>query len=163
LNQNRGMTIGAGGGTISVDSGRTLTYGGGGIIAGTGTLTVTGGGKFTVSSNSTWTGPLVVNGGSTISISNQTILNPRPTPPITCENGTLEETNRGANGTFSPTSRNIVLGPNGGTLSYTTANTLIILQSPTVISGSGSLTKAGAGIISVVTPATYTGATIVNA
>jgi fibronectin-binding autotransporter adhesin len=159
LNTNRGIALGASGGTISIASGQTVTYGG--IMAGSGSLTVTGPGKITLGGNSTWTGPLVVNGGGTVGIDNQTSLNSSATAPITLNNGTIEETNPGANGTFTPVGRNISLGAGGGTLSYTTAGTLIIVQTGTVISGTagGALNKAGAGIIAVVTPATYDGPT----
>ncbi len=163
LNGNRGIQINAGGGTFNIASGQTLVYGAFGVIAGSGTLNVTGPGKFTISSDSTWTGPLVVSGGGTVSIGNQTRLNATATGTITLDNGTIEETNPGASGTFTPAGRNIVLGPGGGTLSYTTSGVLIIVQTGTVISGVGGLTKDGAGIIAVVTPATYAGPTHVVA
>src|SRR5262245_20385860 len=77
-----------------------------GIISGTGSLTKTGPGKLTLGGVNTWTGPLIVNGGGTVSIDNQTRLNSSATTPITLNNGTIEETNPGANGTFTPVGRN---------------------------------------------------------
>jgi len=50
LNSNRGITMNAGGGTVSAASGTTLTYGG--LIAGSGSLAVPGAGTLDLTSNS---------------------------------------------------------------------------------------------------------------
>ena len=171
------QTIGsiAGAGTVALGAG-SLTTGGNnsstafsGVFTGTGTLTKTGTGTLSLSTNSTWTGPLIVNGGGVLSYANQTNLNTAAgSGTMTLDNGTLRNTLVGNAGTFSPTARNIVLGAGGGTLEWggTATNAdLIIVQTGTVISGTagGALNKAGTGIISVVTAATYDGPTNVLA
>ena len=81
-------------------------------------------------------------------------------------NGTsslLQNTVPGANGSFISSSMGIVLN-GGGTLSYTTGNTLSIVQTGapgTFISGTGPLVYNGAGCLAIATASTYTGATII--
>jgi fibronectin-binding autotransporter adhesin len=174
-NQTIGSLAGGGGtgGNVTLGSG-TLTLGGNntsttftGLFTGTGTVMKVGTGTLTLRGNSTWTGPLSVTGGGVVSIDNQTRLNSSATGTITLDNGTIQETNTGNAGTFTPAGRNIVLGAGGGTLDWAAPpgnpTFLIIVQTGTVISGVGGLTKTGTGIIAVVTPATYQGPTHVVA
>src|SRR6185503_6590904 len=56
----------------------------------------------------------------------------------------------------------MVLGPGGGTLAHITTNILNIVQGTTVISGPGSLTKTGIGVLAIASACTYSGATIIN-
>jgi autotransporter-associated beta strand protein len=81
---------------------------------------------------------------------------------LTLNGGTLRSTNPGAAGTFFDTDSLIILGSAGGTFSYTTANTLNIVQTASVIQGAGSLTKTGAGVLAIAGTGSYTGPTIVN-
>ncbi len=77
--------------------------------------------------------------------------------------GTLRTTNTGAAGTFFDTDTQIVLGSGGGTFDYPVVNTLNIVQTGTVISGNGSLTKTGAGVLAfALDNPSWTGATIIN-
>ena len=59
---NRGITLGSGGGTFSVDSGTTLTVSN--LIAGSGSLTKTGVGTLTLSATNTYSGATAVGGGT---------------------------------------------------------------------------------------------------
>jgi autotransporter-associated beta strand protein len=179
------ITVGASGARINSDagtltisstiaagsSGHALTIGGAGNVSisqsinnlGAGALNMDGSGMVTLAStgSSTWSGPVTISNGGTISFSNQTAFG--VTGTVTLDNGKIQETNGAANGSFISATRNIVLNAGGGTLEYTTAGTLIIVQTNTVISGVGGLNKTGTGIISVVTPATYQGPTHVIA
>jgi autotransporter-associated beta strand protein len=161
--------INMGAGTLTDDATGTVTLSG--VLTGSGALTKTGPGTLVVSGgNSTsFTGAIVVNGGGVLSYPNQTSLGTAAgSGTITLDNGTLLNTNSGNAGTFSPTVRGVVLGAGGGTLQWNgtaTPTDLIIVQTGTVISGTagGALNKAGAGIIAVVTAATYDGPTNVLA
>jgi autotransporter-associated beta strand protein len=81
----------------------------------------------------------------------------------TVNGGTLETTNTGNAGSFIDIDATITLGPGGGTFVYNVAApTLNIIQTTTIISGPGSFTKEGQGVIALASPSTYTGATIIN-
>ncbi len=67
LNANRGITLGASGGTLDQNSGTTLTYGG--IIAGSGALTKTDSGTLVLSGTNTYTGATTISSG-TLSVQN---------------------------------------------------------------------------------------------
>ncbi len=62
LNANRGITLGASGGTIEVDNGTTLT--GNSIITGTGNLTKTGSGTLSLAASNDYTGSTNVTSGT---------------------------------------------------------------------------------------------------
>ena len=62
LNGNRGITLGAGGGTLDQTAGTTLTYAG--IIAGSGALTKTDSGTLILSGANTYTGATAINAGT---------------------------------------------------------------------------------------------------
>ena len=118
---------GATGGNVAIGSGSLTINGTGittfsGLFTGSGALSVTNAGKLTLRGDSTWTGPLNVSGGAVVSIDSAARLGPSGTAngQITLDNGTIEQTNPGTNGTFTPALRNITLGAGGGTLSYTT-------------------------------------------
>ena len=89
LNANRGITLNAGGGTISPTTG-TTSYAG--IIAGSGNLTKTGAGALTLSGANTYTGQTFVAGTGALSIN--TIANvgggaSALGAPVTIANGTI--------------------------------------------------------------------------
>ena len=62
LDANRGVTLGASGGTIDVDAGTTLGYGG--VIAGPGALAKSDAGTLVLSGNNTYGGTTTVNAGT---------------------------------------------------------------------------------------------------
>ncbi|WP_395738056.1 beta strand repeat-containing protein [Prosthecobacter sp.] len=71
LNSNRGLSLGASGGTVDVATGTTVTYGG--SVAGTGGLTKTSTGTLNFTAASTYSGATAVNAG-TLGISNGSAL-----------------------------------------------------------------------------------------
>jgi autotransporter-associated beta strand protein len=79
----------------------------------------------------------------------------------TINGGTARTINTGAAGSFLDIDTAIILGPGGGTFSYTVANVLNIVNAPSV-TGTGPLTKTGVGVLAVSAPMTYSGATIIN-
>lgn len=152
----------------------SLTTGGGGKLVissvlsiGSGALNIDGdGGQTQLTGNNgggVFTGPINITNNGTLSINATTTAG--TTGDVTLDNGRILNTNTGNAGTFLTTTRpNVILGPGGGTFEWPSsgAGNLIIVQGGTLISGDGDFKKRGTGIISVVTPATYTGKTIVE-
>jgi autotransporter-associated beta strand protein len=128
---------------LTVEEGSVSFTGSGAAALGTGSITISSGAKLSIDNSArlTGSGSVVLNGS------------------------TLENTIASVNGSFIPTTMGISLGANGGTLSFTTANILNIVQTGTpgtVISGSGGITKTGAGVLAISTASTYLGPTLIN-
>jgi autotransporter-associated beta strand protein len=102
---------------------------------------------------------ITVNAGAVLQTNSSLRIATTAGSVYTLNNGTLRSTNPGANGSFVDNDSTIVLN-GGGTLEYTTVNTLNI--SSNNISGSGPLTKGGAGVLALAGAGTWTGATIIN-
>lgn len=151
------------GGTVNVASGQTATWNGvfnnGDGLTGT-SLFLTGGGTLVLgNSANNYRGSTVVTGGSTASVSADSNLG-LAAATITLGNattsGTLAIT---TNGAFS-SARNVSLGAGGGIFDTSSATAATLSG---VISGSGSLTKNGAGRLTLFGANSYSGATFVNA
>ena len=76
-------------------------------------------------------------------------------------NATLRNTIGTTAGSFVDADATITVTGNL-TANWPTVNTLSIIQSASIISGNGSLTKTGAGVLAIASPSTYTGDTIIN-
>ncbi|WP_251369422.1 autotransporter-associated beta strand repeat-containing protein [Polynucleobacter sp. MWH-Spelu-300-X4] len=136
LNTNRGISLGANGGTFNVASAKTLTYGGimADISGAVGGLTKTGAGTLTLSGSSTYSGATNVNAGtlkltSTGVIYNSTSIAGSASAITTVASGAvLELTSWGWAGTGGLGQRYFdasALVINGGTLRYSgTTNTV---------------------------------------
>ena len=143
LNANRGAALSAGGGTFDSASGTTLTYNG--IIAGTGGLTKANSGTLVLGGANTYTGATTLNGGI-LSISADNRLGTAPgsatADQLVFNGGTLATTATMAlNG-----NRSVTLNAGGGSIDVASATTLTFSST---ISGSGTLTKLSAGILSL--------------
>ncbi|MFD0893867.1 autotransporter-associated beta strand repeat-containing protein [Luteolibacter ambystomatis] len=148
---------------VTVNASNDYTFNGAGGLSGSGGLTKSGSGTLTlVSSNHSYTGPTVVNGGvlavsalgdagtpSSIGASSAAASN------FVLNGGTLSLTASQTN-----TNRNLTLGSSGGTIDIALANSSI--QSSGTISGSGALIKTGPGTLLIASANTYTGGTILN-
>ncbi len=64
LNANRGITLGASGGSFAVDASKSVNYAG--VLAGTGGLTKSGAGTLTVSGSNSYTGGTTITGGQLV-------------------------------------------------------------------------------------------------
>ncbi|NVO14456.1 MAG: autotransporter domain-containing protein [Rhodoplanes sp.] len=128
----------------------------GGAHGGTGaSLVKTGTGTLTLSGTNTYTGGTTFAGG-TVSVSSDANLG-AAAGGLTFTGGTLQV----AGTTFTSTARAISLGTGGGTLEIASAaNTFALSQA---LTGTGGLTKTGAGTLTLSGTNTYTGATTVNA
>lgn len=131
-----------------------------GITVEDGAPNFTGNGQIVVTA-----GPIVVYSGAALSINSSSRINTTAGSTVTLNGGTLQTTNPSDGGTFFDTDAEIIMGVGGGTLSNATANNLSIVQTASRISGAGSLTKAGVGVIAINGAAgnnTYSGGTIVD-
>jgi autotransporter-associated beta strand protein len=157
---NRGITLGASGGTFSVDSEKTLEVKK--IIAGTGNLTKTGPGMLKLSTaTSTYTGKTIVSEGA-LSINNESRLGNSPVTTtadqLTIQNGAT--LNFFGNTTIDDANRGVTLGTGGGIISVDESTSCEIKRP---IAGTGSLTKVGLGELKLSTvTSTYTGKTIIS-
>ena len=144
------------------NSATPYTFSGTGSIAGLTGLTKSGNGIVTITNTNSFTGPVTITQG-TVSI--PTIAAGGTNSPLgsgttinfgdSTNNGTLQYT-----GVTASTNRTLNLNAGGGTVEVTTAGTT--LTESGIISGSGSLTKTGPGILALTAANTYSGATAVN-
>lgn len=87
LNANRGVALGASGGTFSPNTSTTLTYGG--IIAGSGGLTKSGSGTVTLSGANTYQGGTTISTG-TLNLSGASATLGNSTGSVAANGGTLD-------------------------------------------------------------------------
>lgn len=167
---NRGISIGASGGTVTDNAGVGFNITS--PLSGSGTFTKTGAGAVTLSNSlSTFTGAYTVTGGR-LGVNADLALGPAPTSPIandiTLNGGIFTNMTQATSDTaFSGGStvtlnanRGITLGSGGGT--FQTGYNLTVTI-PGVISGSGALVKTDNGTLVLGGANTYTGATTLAA
>jgi len=160
LNSNRGIALGAGGGTFDVDDTKTLTYGG--IIAGTGSLTKTDTGTLVLDGANTFTGDTTISAG-VLEVGNADALSTSSSVTVNTDNGlqfsagindvTLQ--NLGGTG-------DLVLEDGAAAAVALTADNAADTELSGDISGAGSLTKDGVGELILSGANTYTGDTTIS-
>lgn len=142
--------------TVTVTGTQTV----GGLTVEEGTVSIAGG-VVALGTNA-----ISIQTGATLSADSSARFTSAAGASITLNGGTLRTTNPGNAGTFFGTNTALIMGSGGGTLSFTNSNptnVLNIIQVGTVISGSGSLTKAGNGVLAFAsTNSTWTGGTFIN-
>jgi fibronectin-binding autotransporter adhesin len=122
-------------------------------IFGTGSFTQNGTGEIALTTSvSTFTGPVNVNSGT---LSATTLANLGAGTAINLNNSIFKFT-----GVFDPSSRTLTVGSGGAT--FDTNGNAISFSNPVGSGSSGSLTKAGAGSLSLGTANTYTGGTTIS-
>lgn len=144
--------------TFSVSLGKTLTIAGTLAESSPSSITITGAGLLQLTANNAsadgYSGGTTISGGGTLGISSDNALG-AASGGISLNGGTLQI--QGTSDTS--TARTINIGSGGGTLDIdNAANTFV----PSTIIGNGSLTKTGAGALSINVPNTYGAATYVN-
>jgi autotransporter-associated beta strand protein len=105
--------------------------------------------------------PITVNSGATLTTNSSLRISTSAGSVYTLNNGTLQTTNGASAGSFIDLDSTITLN-GGGTIDYTIANVLNIINPTSIISGTGPLTKTGVGVIALAAPSTYSGATIIT-
>src|SRR5208337_2625764 len=157
LNANRGLSLGASGGTISVASGTALIYSG--IAAGAGNLTKTTTGTLVLGGTNTYSGVTTVSAGTlSIAADNNLGAGPSSATPgsLTINGGTLATT-----ATFTlNANRGLSLGASGGTIDAASGTTLTYSG---IAAGSGKLTKIDTGTLVLGGANTYSGVTTISA
>ncbi len=157
LATNRNVTINNGATATFDTQGNAMTIPG--VISGPGNLTKAGAGTLNLSGTNSYVGGTTINGG-TLNINADAALGTAPSTPtqnITFgANGTLQA---GAASIALATNRNVTIN-NGATATFDTQGNAMTI--PGVISGPGSLTKAGAGTMTLLGNNTYAGPTAVN-
>jgi fibronectin-binding autotransporter adhesin len=156
LNANRGIALGASGGTLQTDPGTTLTYNG--IAAGTGALNKTGTGTLNLGGTNTYTGATNINAGTLTLGANNVLAN---TTAVTIANAATFNVNGQTNTIGSlagAAGSSVTLGT--GTLTTGDATNTTFSG---VMSGTGSLIKAGTGTMTFSGANTATGTFQVNA
>jgi autotransporter-associated beta strand protein len=155
---NRGITIGASGGTIDIPNaaGTMLASSGQPIVGAGNTVTKTGAGTYRAPAASTFS-KLVVNGGLWQGALD-TVFGAVPASFV-ADAITLNGGGISANAGYTiNANRGITLGASGGTVDAPSSPVL-----PMIITGSGNLTKSGVNTVTLSGVNTYTGKTIVTA
>ena len=155
LNANRGIAFTLTG-TIDVAPGTTMTYGG--VAAGAGGLTKANTGTLSLSGTNTYAGATTINAG-TLQIPFGASLGAIPGSPtpgnLTFGGGTLATTT-----TFTLSSNRGIAFTSTGTIDVAPGTTM---SYGGIAAGTGGLTKANTGTLSLSGTNTYTGATTINA
>jgi fibronectin-binding autotransporter adhesin len=125
----------------------------GGLTIEEGTVEFTG--TITLGANA-----IAVSSGAVLVTNDSARLSTTSGSVITLNGGTLRSINPVA-GSFIDVDSTISLN-GGGIIDYTISNILSTIQSTSVISGSGGLTKNGVGVIALASASTYSGGTTVN-
>ena len=158
----RGITLGSGGGIVSVDEGVWLEVKN--VITGAGSLTKTGVGSLKLSTvTNTYTGKTIVTEGI-LMINSETRLGNNPesstADQLTISGGATLE----AFGSFAidDSNRGMLLGPGGGMIVVDDGFTLTVAKPIGDASGGNALTKAGTGTLTLSATSTYSGVTTVS-
>jgi len=167
INLNGGGSTGSNGALRKTGNNTTAISG---QLTGSGSIVVTAGVlRLSASAgggdNAGFTGPITVNGGGTLRFEFTSPNQLGTGNTITLDNGTLDNINSNVpgNGSMINSSKTIVLGAGGGTLNYATVGGLSIVNTTSTISGTGGLTKTGAGAIAIASTCSYGGPTTVSA
>ena len=152
IGSNKGITVVGSGGTINTDASTTFTYGG--VISSNGTLTKTGDGTLTLSGANTYTGNTTVSAG-TLTVS-----------------GTLSDSTAitvASGATYDVDASDTIASVDGaGAIEIANAVTLTTgdandQELSGTVSGSGSITKVGNGILTLSGTNSYSGDTTISA
>lgn len=128
-----------------------------GVIVEEGTVSFGGTGAASIGA-----GTVMVNSGATLSIDNAARIAATAGAVFTVDGGTIRNTVGSNAGSFVDADATITLGAGGGTFNFDTVNILNIVQTATVISGTGGLTKTGVGVLGIASASTYAGSTTIN-
>lgn len=146
---------------VTVSSDADYLLGGSGGISGGGGLTKSGNGTLTISTTNTFTGPVTVTGGTLAvgSLADGGFPSSIGAGSTAASNFVLNGGALALSGEQTNTNRSMTLGASGGTLSVPTSKSLQISGQ---ITGGGSLTKTGAGTLTLASANNFTGGTFIS-
>ena len=147
LSTARNVTINTGGGIVDSNGNNDVLST---VITGVGSLTKQGAGTLALTNNNTYSGVTNINGGTLIVTSSTNLGDASATNNITFNGGTLR-----TDSADLVTSRTVTLNAGGGTVNSNGQNVTL----SGVVSGAGSLTKTGVGVLQATNTNTYSGAT----
>ena len=150
---NGNISGGSGSSALTIAPGAGNGFGYAGDISNFSSVAI-GAGTVTLSGSNTYTGATTVTGG-TLSVAADTNLG-ATTSTLTLDGGTLQVTGTA----FNSTARSIVLGSAGGSFDIANAGNAFTLSQ--ALSGTGSLTKLGAGTLLLSGANTYSGGTTIS-
>jgi autotransporter-associated beta strand protein len=146
-------------GSLYVNASKDYTLTGTGYIIGATGLTKSGTGKLTINTNNTFTGAVSLNGGVTEinSINNKGLPGcfGASASAVNIDGGTLRVVNTQVN-----TDRNIIIGASGAIFDIADPRFQLVLNGP--VSGSGTITKNGAGALLLSGTNTFSGGITIN-
>lgn len=154
LAANRGVELGAAGGTFSTDSGTTLTYNG--IAAGSGSLTKTGTGTLALGGANTYSGATAISAGTLRLTADNALSN--STAVTVASGATFDVNNRTDTVGSLAGAGSVTLG--SGSLTVGADNTSTAFSG--IASGTGNLIKTGTGTATFSGANTFTGNLQIN-
>jgi fibronectin-binding autotransporter adhesin len=159
FNSNRGITLGASGGTFNIVSGSTVTLAS--VITGSGALTKAGVGTLSMTGAHTYTGATIINAGTLQLASNNNRL-PTATA-LTIASGATFNINGRAQTIGSLAGAGSVSNGSTPLATLTVGDATSTTHSGVISTALVSLTKVGAGTLTLSGTNTYTGVTTINA
>ena len=148
---------------VAFSGSTNYTLGGTGALSGSGGLTKSGNATVTLNTTNTFTGPVSLSGG-VLAVDN---LNDGGLPSsigassASASNFTINGATLRLIGAQTNTNRALTAGASGATIDIPTAS--VSMQISGAVSGSGSLTKSGAGTLILATANTHSGGTFLQA
>jgi fibronectin-binding autotransporter adhesin len=157
------LTVAVSPASVTVDAATDYSFNGVGSISGTGGLSKTNVGKLTIQTTNNYTGGTAIRGG-TISVANLANggfasslgASPAGSANLVLDAGTLQYT-----GATVASDRGATLSGDGGTVEVPSAATSLTLSG--VLTGNGSLTKAGPGVLVLSGGNNFTNGVVINA
>jgi fibronectin-binding autotransporter adhesin len=156
------ITVAVSPASVTVDAAGDYTFSGGGNIGGTGGLLKTNTGKLTVETANAYTGGTAIRGGtvSVSTIASGGFASGLGASGAAAANLVLDAATLEYTGATVSSDRGATLGANGGTVEVTSSATTLTLSG--VLTGDGSLAKAGAGVLALGGANNYTNGSTIN-
>jgi autotransporter-associated beta strand protein len=146
---------------VAVSSDNDYTLAGSGRISGSGGLAKSGGGTLTLQTTNSYTGPTIITGGTlaVASLGDGGVPSSIGAAGIAASNLVINGGALALVGEQTNTNRSMTLGANGGTISVPASKSLQISGQ---VTGGGSLTKTGAGTLTLASANNFAGGIFIS-